>query len=1249
MTGNDASETWARKARDVRREASKQQHRAANPKVSVFVNANAGSGKTYLLVNRVIRLLLDGAAPESLLCLTYTKAAAAEMRSRLFERLARWIDLDDAQLLEYIRGPDGLNHAHFPAGELSRARRLFARALETPGGLRVMTIHGFCQRLLQLFPVEAGLPPGFEILDDAEAQTLLDTARRRALAGELADDDTLRDALAHLATWKNEPTLRGLLAEMMTHRRLLLRLAQREADWRRVMAQLRTHLGIGEAPFEADAWRRRWLAALDGREVRAHAEALAPVIAGLAKPGTSDLRTRQALKDLIAALEADDIERAWAAARQGFITRDSRTGEFKPYVTLITKPVRETLPDTAQWLKDMQERFVAAFDGWRARVALAANQALLTAGAAVALLYEREKLRLGKFDYDDLILRTLALLDDENVDAQWVLYRLDGGIEHILLDEAQDTSPDQWRILERLTEEFTSGEGVARERPRTVFAVGDVKQSIYSFQGAAPEAFVAMERFFQGKFEEADLAFESVPLQVSFRTVRPLLEVVERVLEQPDFRLDGEGAAKDCPRHESARPQATGAVELWPPEEVENEHGEEDIWTPRRELEVSLRPQLKLAARIASTIRRWLDTGAELPPPDPAADPDTDEGKPRPVRPRDILILVRNRTTLMEAIVSALKQRSVPVAGVDRLRVSDHIAVRDMLALIRFLLLAEDDLSLAAVLKSPLLERDDGNPFSDDDLLRLRGGLHDFTAPLERIARVDSGRSLWEQLRAAAKGGAPVRRALARLEEWRNLAGYMAPYELLTTVLWRDGGMRRFLRRLGREAEEPLEALLDLALEHERDGAASLLSFVEWMLAEAPEIKREAEGNAAGAGPHDWGEVRVMTVHGAKGLESPIVFLADTFSVPDEKRMQLVPAPLEGDAAGERLPVWTLKKDWQPPALRRLIERARQAEEEEYNRLLYVAMTRAADRLYICGAPPRQRKNGEDGRERKRKPGIRCWYERLEDVLAKPEYEVTLADGREGWRYPAGAADLATGARTPSETPPATLPGWARRDAPPQTRVAAWVSPSKTPLRTADADRTAAEGPVLSPLAGVRRAAAGQTPDALQRGVLIHKLLQYLPDLPREEWEARALAWLTMPGRGLNAATAQALWREVRAVLEDARFAPLFGPDAQAEVPFAARLTMADGASVLVHGQIDRLALLDDAVIVADFKTARPVPEGLAEAAPAHLRQLALYRLAMRAVWPDRPLRAGLLFTAGPTWIEVPEDLLTLEGDQPSR
>ena len=1221
--------------------ASAQQHRAADPKVSVFVNANAGSGKTYLLVNRVIRLLLDGAAPESLLCLTYTKAAAAEMRSRLFERLARWIDLDDAQLLEYIRQPDGLNHADFPADELSRARQLFARALETPGGLRVMTIHGFCQRLLQLFPVEAGLPPGFEILDEAEMQTLLDRARQRVLTGDLAQDGALRDALAHLATWKSEPALRDLLAEMMQHRRLLLRLARGQEDWQRVMAQLTTHLGIEEAPVDADEWRQQWVAKLDAQEVQAHAQALASIITGLDKPGPNNLLTLDALRSLAEALDADDMEQAWAAARKGLLTKQQMT----PRVTLVTKAVADTLPGVARWLEDMQTRFARAFDGWRARVALAANEALLTAGAAVALLYEEEKLRLGKFDYDDLILRTLALLDDANVDAQWVLYRLDGGIEHILLDEAQDTSPEQWRILERLTEEFTGGDGVERPRPRTVFAVGDVKQSIYSFQGAAPEAFERMRRFFQRRFEEADLEFRPVPLHVSFRTVQPVLEVVERVLEQPDFRLDAGGAAKDCPRHESARPQASGAVELWPPEELEEADEEEDIWTPKREPEVSLRPQLKLAARIAGTIRRWLDGGAQLPPLDPAADPDTEDGRPRPVRPRDVLILVRQRTTLMEAIVSALKQRGVPVAGVDRLRVSDHIAVRDMLTLLRFLLLAEDDLSLAAVLKSPLVERDDGKPFSDDDLLRLRGGLHDFAAPLERIARVDAGRPLWEQLRAAAKGGAPVRRALTRLEEWRNLAGYMAPYELLTTVLWRDGGMRRFLRRLGREAEEPLEALLDLALAYERNGVASLLSFVEWMLAEAPEIKREAEGNATGAGPHDWGEVRVMTVHGAKGLESPIVFLADTFSVPDERRMQLVPAPLEGDASGEYLPVWTLKKDWQPPALRALIERAKQAQEEEYNRLLYVAMTRAADRLYICGAPPKRGKGKDenDGKGKKKeqeKPAVRCWYDRLREVLARPELEVMLGDGRKGWRYPAGAADLETGVRMLPETSPAIPPGWARRDAPQEPEAAAWISPSKAPLRAVEAAQASTEEPVLSPLAGVRRAAAGQAPDALRRGVLIHKLLQYLPELPREEWQARALAWLTMPGRGLDEAAARALWREVGAVLADARFAPLFGPSAQAEVPFAARLPGADGAPLLVQGQIDRLALVDDAVIVADFKTARPVPAGLAEVVPAYLRQLALYRLAMRDVWPDKRLRAGLLFTAGPAWLEVPEEML---------
>ncbi len=1239
------------KADHVQAHASAQQHKAADPKLSVFVNANAGSGKTYLLVNRVIRLLLDGARPESILCLTYTKAAATEMRSRLFDRLAEWIHLDDGELLERIRGDRHLNHANFRDDQLPLARRLFTMALETPGGLKVQTIHAFCERLLQAFPVEAGMPPGFEVMDETQTRALLEEAKARLLVAEGGESAVLREWLALLATLNSEERMHKLLGALLRHRQLLARMRRSDEVHDAVMKALRVAVGIGEKePEDEQTWLAAWFEQLPRRALEQCLQQLASLPERILRD--TDRKTCAALREM---LRANDAAAAADIAMRLFLKADGELRHERRW--LLTSKVRDAAPQAVAVLKQQEHAIWRLRQGLLARRMLAANVALLQVGQAILDLYEQEKARQGRFDYDDLILRTLALLDGDR--GAWVLYRLDGGIEHLLLDEAQDTSPEQWEILLRLTEEFTAGSGaerpgrVAHAGRRTVFAVGDVKQSIYSFQGAAPEAFHQVRDFFRERHAQAGLEFDAVPLGVSFRTVQEILEVVDTVLGLDGFRL-GED---DLTPHESARPHVRGFVELWPLEEggeaddVDDEAagvdgGEEDettravrqLWQVPVSLEADMRPRLRLAARIADTIRRWLDEGEALPP-----DERQGQDGPRRIQPKDILILVRNRTTLMDAIVSALKQRGIAVAGVDRLKVVDHIAVQDMLALVRFLLLPADDLSLAAVLKSPLAEKDDGTPFDDDDLLRLRGELFDFSAPLENIVQVHEERPLWRQLQAAAEAGAPVRQVVVRLRQWRKMAGQVPPWELLAHVLWRDGGVRRFVARLGEEALEPLEALLDLAQRFEREEAASLSAFVEWLQHEAPEIKRELEGAESTA--DDAGAVSVMTVHGAKGLEAPVVFLADTTDVPTEKHLDLIELALPQGQAGAQLPLWPMRGADRPAMVRELVEAHKRGVEEEYNRLLYVAMTRAADRLYVCGAKSRHGKggNGADDGEggsgaSASKPRIRSWYEWLSDVLCKDEFAVPLEDGRTVWRFPREVEEYRC-EQVPQPAEPVPLPDWAMQDALEEPGPAEWLSPSRLGDGGKGEGARAAE-PVLSPLELVQR--RDETlPDALRRGVFIHKLLQYLLEVEAERRAPLAVEWLMQPGQGLDETRAQALWVEVERVLAEPEAQALFGPHSRAEVPFAARLPGAgNGAGMLVSGQIDRLAVLEQEVIVADFKTARPLPRGVQDVPDSHVRQLALYRHAAARIWPDKAVRGVLIYTAGPLLLKLPEEML---------
>ena len=1183
-------------------QATERQNRAADPQAAAFVSAHAGSGKTHVLTGRVIRLLLEGTAPERILCLTYTRAAAAEMKTRIFERLSKWIDLPDEALREAIHEVTGGEVRFAPEEPLAHARRLFARALETPGGLKVQTIHAFCERLLQAFPVEAGLTPGFQVMDEGAARELIAEARRRVVAGqaELAGPWAagLEEDLAIIAAHESELRFDELLGELMAHRRLLHpfeRQPELLEAWRTALA---ARLGI-TPELTGAAIRQRWLAALDRSFLRRVAEHLAKF------PGKTNDGQRGLLLRLAQEAEAGA---AWNLSRGIFLKKD---GQPKADSTLMTKTAAEAAPALAEGMADMREALHGEAEAMKGVDILAANMALLRAGLAVLATYEALKRRQGMVDYDDLIERTLGLLGEDNAQAQWVLYRLDGGIDHVLVDEAQDTAPAQWEIIRRLTAEFCAGEGAREEaagRPRTVFAVGDFKQSIYSFQGAEPEAFRHMLEHFRACFTAAGVEFRSVDMNVSFRSAPAILKAVDEVLARCDT-----GLAETLPRHLSAWGQAPGLVELWVPEGADEEAEEEraDPWRPPGRLTEAEGGRMRLARRMARLARELVERGT------PVRDR---KGRFRPARWSDILVLVRNRTTFMDAIITAMKQAGVPVAGADRLKVTDHIAVQDLMALGRFLGNRADDLSLACVLKSPLLRRDDGAPFTDEDIMAFRLG----------DGEEGAARSLWAQMRRARAQGAPCAEALRRLDEWWAEAGRLEPFDFYARVLGRDGGRRAFFARLGPEAAEPLDAFLDLARQFEMEHAAAPGGFLAWLEAAAGEVRREAE---TGGELRD--EVRVMTVHGAKGLEAPIVLLPDSCSRPAEagKARIIRVAAGGGAAAGAELPFWTIRTDARNHAAGKLLEEWRARELREHCRLLYVAMTRARDRLYIGGAL--------DGRMKE--PDRESWHAIVRRALFPDgeEDEHAFFDGQgqlAGWRLQEGelpGQQPADEGREQAEG----LPPWARqaaRRAPAGGR--AWAAPS----RLAEADGAGKAAPAaLSPLEGAERGARGR----YLRGQMIHRLLQYLPETPPRERRERALEWLGAAPRGLAGAEAEAIWDEVRAIMEDERLAPLFGPESRAEVPFAARIGEGE-AALLVSGQIDRLAVLEDEVIVADYKTMRPAPARAKDVPQDHVAQLAVYGRAMEELWPEKRLRALVIFTATPQVVEIPQDMLraALEG-----
>ena len=1145
------------------RETSAQaQQRAASPATSAWVAASAGTGKTKVLVDRVLNLLLAGAKPQRLLCLTFTKAAAQEMALRLSDILGKWVtfpegDLDEA-LAALVGGPP--NDA-----QRRRARRLFADVLDTPGGLRIDTIHAFCQSMLRRFPLEAGVPPNFQVLDERSAAELMQDCRDAMLERARRDPEgDLARSLATVTACTFEQGLNDLLSELMRERGRLQRLAGsgQAAALKRALGRLYAALELKPDETEHDVLRDACAeSAFEAGELRRAAKAM--------QAGSP---TDQRFGNVLAAWLADP-DRRTAAFNAYLEIWFIEGGEGERRKRVATAGVLKAAPG----LEAVFDREIERLERVRARrnAACTADRtaALMRIGAALETQYREAKADRAALDYDDLILLARDLLRRPGV-APWVLYKLDGGIDHILIDEAQDTNPEQWEVIEALTAEFFAGQGRERaERAeRTVFAVGDVKQSIYSFQRADPQSFVDLRAKFAARARAADKQWTSENLTLSFRSTAAVLTAVDAVFARPaasaGVALDGAAI-----RHDTDRIGAGGVVELWPPV-VPRERVPLAPWAlPVDRIEEDSPPS-RLARLIARTVAGWI-SGREFL-----------QSQARPIRAEDVMILVRRRNVLVDLLVRELKGAGVDVAGVDRMVLADQLAIMDLIALGRFLLLPEDDLTLATVLKGPLFG------FSEERLFGLAWNRPD---------------TLWAALRRRAGENADFAAAAAELSELLARVDFVRPHELFAEVLGPRGGRRRLVARLGVEAHDPLDEFIAAALEFERGHPPALETFLHWLEAGRKDIKRDLESHARD-------EVRVMTVHGAKGLQAPIVILPDTFQV-----------PRPGGVLGPKL-LWSHLPDggpdlllWSPQSARddRLSQTARaeqrQAQDAEYRRLLYVAMTRAQDRLYVCGYEDRNA------------PSDGCWYRLIEAGLESVADRFEFAGPEKlltgpGLRLSSPQHQAVTRPAAPAPAAAPLKPEWVDRPPPDEPDPPRPLVPSRP------------EGEEPPPLAPFDVAADTRR---FRRGRLVHRLLQTLPDLPPVERHAATRRFLARDAHRLLPLEQEALAREIMAVLEHPDWGELFGTNSVAEVPVVGRV----GARI-VSGQIDRLVVGADSVLILDYKTNRPPPLRPADVSPIYVRQMAAYKAAIDGLYPGRRLRCALLWTDGPTLMELPEDLL---------
>ena len=1135
------------------------QHRASDPAASVWVGASAGTGKTKVLTDRVLRLLLGGTAPERILCLTFTRAAAAEMALRITRDLARWTVADDDALAASLKVLTGAEPAQ---ATLDRARRLFAAVLDVPDGLKIQTIHAFCQSLLRRFPLEAGVAPNFEIADERMSAALLGAARARLLSNARPGiDDALASALATMTAVTGEEGFGALLANVSRERDRFSSLIARHGGIEGTIGALRARLSVAEGATPVA------LLAEGCAEGAFDGDSLASAARVLAGGTVTDQRRAQTIAGW---LDADHERRTagFAAYRRAYFGQNDA-----PLQRLITKKLGDAHPDAAIALGEEQARIGAVTDRWNAARVAESSAALIEIAARHLSFYGAEKTRHAVLDYGDQIALSRSLLALEGI-APWVLYKLDGGLDHLLIDEAQDTSPTQWAVIAALAEEFFAGEG-ARAAPRTLFAVGDEKQSIFSFQGADARALTAAHRQFRGRAKAAGRPWESLPLAESFRSTGAVLAAVDAVFAQPAARAGVTAEAAPI-RHRVHRKGAAGRVELWPPV-VPEEKEKIEPWTLPVVREGADDPAARLAALIAERVASWTQEPAE------AGDDAWLEARGRPIRPGDVLVLVRRRGPFVDHLLRAFKARGVPVAGIDRMVLTEQLAVMDLIALGDACLLPGDDLTLATVLKSPLIGL-------DEDAL--------FALAYER-----GDASLWATLARRRGENEAFAGAYEALTFFRSAADRMAPFEFYSEVLGARGGRAALLGRLGPESGDAMEEFLALALAYGRTHPPSLQGFLHWVQDGRAEIARDFEQGRD--------EVRIMTVHGAKGLEAPVVFLPDTMRKPlardplvwlEEERPDLsVGTPEALLFAG--------RASREDPLTRAVRAHARTAQEEEYRRLLYVAMTRAEDRLYVCGW---------QGRDT---PPEDCWYALVRAGLESLTGVETLA-------VPDGAMPEGTGLvyaeLQTAPLPPRAEPAPEGDAAPPlPPELLAPPAPEPPAPRPLAPSRALPEPAPRSPIDGTGNRAR-------LRGIAAHKLLEHLPALAPADRPTAARRLLAP--YDLDEGEGEALAASMIELVADPAFAALFAPDALVEAPISAVV-----GDRVITGQIDRLLVGEREVIALDYKTGRAPPENESAVPEAYRVQMESYRAALAAVFPDRRITCGLLFVDVPRLIWLQE------------
>ncbi|MDH5721782.1 MAG: double-strand break repair helicase AddA [Alphaproteobacteria bacterium] len=1159
--------------------ADELQRLASNPHESIWVSASAGSGKTKVLTDRVLRLLLPrsnglpATKPHKILCLTFTKSAASEMEIRIKKTLGQWAIMNSRNdndtknslyhVLKKLLGDEPNEQ------QLLAAQRLFSEVIDSASSLQIMTIHSFCQSVLSRFPLEAGLSPNFTLLEDQQTVTLLNQAQKIVLADAQKSDSEYAAPLKNISKFINEEQFQTLIQSICSERYQFERILEQHWDINTLYIKICELYGI-EPGQCADNFITQINTALNADQEAELRQAATALING---SGAKEPEYGATILEWLNASTKNRIN-LYGAYRNIFIT-GSETIRKQGFPKKSTESEN---PGCSAALQAEAQRILGASARLKKLHSAEATRDLLHIGHKIISEYKTLKLKSGALDFDDLIIKTLELLQGSQNFGSWVMFKLDQGLDHILVDEAQDTNPEQWKIIAALCDEFFSGYSARDDLERTCFVVGDLKQSIYSFQRAAPEEFIRMQKFLHEKIILSGQPSQSVSLDISFRSTQSILRIVDAVFEGEEHR---KAVGSEKVRHSAYREGQSGRVELWPLFKSEKKEPR-NFWDPPIEIMEQENSAALLSNYVAEKIAQWIENKEILPSHD------------RPINPGDILILVRTRSKLVDQLVRSLKFRNIPVNGVDRMILGDHLAVQDLLALGNFTLLPDDDLTLACALKSPFLN------WNEDELFSL--GYNRTKSLWYELQKFDLSR-LQQFSDEGSNITVPSEDKRQKTLQWLNdiiEKSSANVFDFYSYIMNRPcpadpvSGLRAVLSRLGNDALDPLDEFLNVALHYSKNATDSLQGFLDSQDREKIEIKRELDQAKS--------QVRIMTVHASKGLQAPIVILPDTIQNASYRKTSRLLWP---DKTKIDIPLWAPRKDCEPEEYSKLFENYKTLHSEEDLRLLYVAMTRAEDRLYITG------------HEGTRGSDENSWYHLIRKTMENDETHIACEDNI---LY---VENLQT--KEPDRKTKETvirrkkegLPQWIRKKARPVKQTAKSLTPS-----TLEADTTHKNdyAVMMSPLQAKKEF-------RFKRGNITHKLLEFLPELPVAKRREAAHLFTQKYASDLPEDIQTDIVKEVMNILEHPEYQAFFSENSLAEISTTG---FTSDKKNIMNAQIDRLVIKDNTIWILDYKSNRPSPKKPENIPEIYRKQIESYKDIIREIYPDHDIKAALLWTDGP-------------------